>query len=362
MEEADALLVNPPDTPGAPETPAAEEPAAETSSQPRDEQGRFTTAPKAEEPEASPEAPAPAPETPEPTATPEPAPVEYPPFSYRADGQEFSFPGSAVGDKGITFKSEHIPELQQLLSAGKAAMGSVRQRLSDAAQREQAAVSRAEAAEAQAGQVLAHFEELIEKSQGQELAQSPMGQWLMDAAMNWPILKARAEAKAVELKNKAAADRLAEYERREEESRMRPLMDQALDGYIQQFGKQAGLSDQGIKEVADALKADNWRGHVFVKADYDDPARGVRQGQLAVDLNIVQDWVQRAAKWGAGRQAQPQPQAPKAPPKPAPKIPPTVGAKGARVPTPAAKIPKFNSAKEADAWFERGGYNEIDLD
>ena len=106
MAEADAALVG-----GLPEAPAPEPVAEPTvtpdadAGQPRDEKGRFTASPKAEPEAPAPvaEEPAAAPEQPvEPAASePEPPAEDYPAFSYRADGQDFHFPGSAVGEDEV---------------------------------------------------------------------------------------------------------------------------------------------------------------------------------------------------------------------------------------------------------------------
>lgn len=362
MAEADAALVAP-ETPEA--APAAEPTGQPTEGQARDEQGRFTQAPKAA-PDPSPEEPAPAPETPaEPTASAEPAaeaPADYPAFSYRADGQEFPVPGSAVGEDGVFIPKDQLPEVQQLLSAGKAAMGSVRQRLNEAAQREQAAILRAEAAEVQGQHILAHFEQLIEQSQHvQDWAQSPAALWLQQAAINWPVLKAEAKAAGIEKQREADRQALERYQQQEQQARLRPIMEQTLEQGVQHFGRQAGLGETALRDVIQALKDPRWEAVVFPAAPYDDPAQGIKQGDRVIDYGVVQEWVRRAVTWGAGRQT------PAATPKPAAKpvtpaaVPPTVATKG-KAPKSGPAIPAFKTKEEADAWFERGGYMDLDLD
>lgn len=358
MEAADAALTSTSESPEpVTETPAAE-PAEQSPGPVRDELGRFTSpAPKAE-PEAPEGDAAPAPETPgEPTAESEPeAPAEqYEPVKYRADGQDLEIPGSAVGSEGAFIPAAQLPEVLQLLSAGKAAFGSVRQRLSEAADQVKTANSRAEAAEAQAQHLLAHFEQMVESGQ--------MGQWLEAVQQNWPILKAEAKAKAIEMQNKANADRLKQYEQREEQARLRPLMDSALERSVMQRGQALGLQPDDLAEVHRALKAQHMENLVFVRAPYDDPASGIRQGELVIDYSVVDAELQRAASWAkryGGKSVTTKPTAKPEAPKPVNKVPPTVGAKGTRAPKQGSAIPAFKSTREADEWFANGGYNDID--
>ena len=353
MVEADAALTSPAE-------PTAE-PVGEPAGQARDEQGRFTS-PPTPEPEASPpEEPAEAEPTGEPAPTEEPAPAveesessaeEYAEFGYRADNQDFTIPGSAVGDDGVFIPADHVPELQNLLSAGKAAFGSVRQRLSESASREQSALKRAEAAEAQSQHVLSYIESLIE--------QGRIGDWLQQVQTNWPVLKAEAKAKGLELQAQAERDELAKYREQERTAQLRPVMDQTLEQSVLRFGTTAGLDERGMAEVYRMLREPRYESLVFVKAPYDDPAGGIRKGDLVIDYGVVEGAVRLAA---SGRVQQTKVQQAQAQNRLVPKkIPPTVGGKGAKAPKPGPVVPKFASREEADQWFANGGFNELDFD
>jgi hypothetical protein len=352
LEAADAALTaGLPDPEGEP----AAEPAAEPT-QPRDAEGRFTEKPPTEEPEAPVEgepAPEETPAEPAELPTAEPVEEELPdePFAYRADNQDFSVPGSAVGEDGVFIPAAEVPQVQQLLSAGKAAFGSVRQRLSDAAQREQVAMDRATAAEAQAQQILAHFETLIEKGQVQA--------WLENVQQNWPILKAEAKAKAVELQNQSTAKRLQEYEAREQQTRLQPLIEQTLQQSVWTQGRELGLDDRTIQAVFERLKAPEQRDLLVVSAPFDDPSGGFRKGESVMNHSLVRGALELA---GINRQPPAQQQkiaaavkANTAAAKPA-KIPPTVGGKG-RVPSPGT--PKFKTAAEADDFLLEGDLDTL---
>lgn len=357
--EADDALTSP--IPESPESPApAAEPAADA--QPRDEQGRFTSPATPAEPAAEPSAPEPAaPPSGEPAEVPpEPPPGEPEvvepdvPASYRADGQEQEIPGSAVGDDGVFIPTEQWQrEVVPLLAAGRQAQGSFRQRLSEASQREQSAVKRAEAAESQMQHILGQFETMVEKG--------TIGPWLEQVAQNWPILKAEAKARGLELQQQAERQELEQFREQQRMAQLRPVMDQTLEQNVLRYGLQAGLDEAGMTEVYSILHSPRMESVVFVKAPYDDPAAGIRQGELVIDYGVIENAVRLAAsgrkqqqvitKAVQANQAQEKRSAP----------PPTVGGKGSKVPRPGPAIPKFATAKEADAWLERGGYNELEL-
>lgn len=347
LESADAALV----ADAAPETPAETAPASE---QPRDEQGRFTSPPQSEP--AAEQAPVETPETPgEPAAAaPEveaPAEETYEPFVYRADGQDFDIPGSAVGDDGVFIPTDKIPELQQLLSEGRASRGSVRQRFSEIAQREQAAVKRAEAAEAQSQQVLSHFENLIETGKFPE--------WLQNVAQNWPILKAEAKAKALELQAQAERDELTRYREQNQMAAMRPVMDETLERTIKDYGLRYGLDADGMEQVFNLLHEPQYESLTFVRAPHDDLAAGFRKGDLVINYNTVEGAI-RLATAGRGAQQKIQ-QAVKQNQVQPVKVPPTVGGKTTKAPKPGPAVPQFKTTKEADEWFERGGFMDLEV-
>lgn len=345
----------------------SEAPAAEPEGQPRDEQGRFASP---SEPEA--EAPveeAPAEETevpvePEAAAEGEEAEAEEPdePIVYRADGQEFEIPGSAVGDDGWFIPADQIPEVQQLLASGKAFSGSYRQRLSEAAQQVEAARQETAAANAQSQHVLAHFEGLIERSQEairagtmEALLASPLGQWFLSVGQGWPILKADARTKALELASQQATKRLQEYERNEHQARIRPLMSQTVQESVWQQGQAMGLDRGTLDAVQQMLVGPGYERLLFVPAPYDDPAGAYRKGDTVIDHTVVAGALQLAAI-NRGRADQQeriaQAQRNNAAAATRTKAPPTVGAKG-RTPS-GAVIPQPKSAAEADAMLLDG--------
>jgi len=276
--------------PDAESAPATPEP--EPTAQPRTPEGRFAPkAPTADTPApADPAAPAnaaPAPPS-EPAASPEPETKaeDYPPFSYRGpDGREQTVPGALVGSDGVFFPADRLPELQHLY----AQVPALERRLTDAGRREKAAASRAEAAEAQAKAITDQIEHLIESGQ--------IGDWLQQVQVNWPVLKAEAKARGIELRSKADADRLAELEQEREAASLQPQMDEALERSVLQFGQQAGLDQAELQAVYQRLQSPRFKGLIFVRAQDDIPAQGIRKGELVIDYGVIRDEIKDAVEW-----------------------------------------------------------------
>lgn len=363
LEAADAALTTTaPDVEVTPDLPAAE-PAADAG-QPRDEQGRFASPAPTEETEA---APADQVESSEPRDEPTDAPEtegevseadDYPEASFEVDGQEIALAGTAVGDDGVFISPETWQqEVAPLLSAGRQLQGSFRQRMSDAAQQVQAAQAETAAAKAESSHVLAHFENLIEKSQDairqgtlESLLASPLGQWFLSVGQGWPILKADARTKAIEMASQNATRRLQEYEQREHAERMRPVMTQVLQDSIRRQGQSLGLDEQTLRAVEQKLLAPGYERLLFVPAPFDDPNGAFKRGETVIDHGVVAGALDLVAMHRVERQQQEKiraAQAANAAQQPVGrKVPPTVGAKGRSPGGPA--IPQPTTMKEAD--------------
>lgn len=361
LELADeALTMVTPDEAVASETPAAE-PAAE--GQPRDESGRFASPAQPEETAASADALEPV-ESVEPRDEPTDAVLadvpedDYPEASFEADGQEIALSGTAVGEDGVflspeTWSQDVVPQLQ----AARELQSTYRQRMSELAQREQASAAEVQAAKAESQHVLAHFETLIERSQDalrsqnfETILASPIGQWLLAVGQGWPILKAEARVKAIELSNQQATKRLEEYTRAEQQERVKPLMAQAVQQSIRQQGQALGLDDQTLQQVAQKLSQPGYERLLFVPAPFDDPNGLFKKGETVIDHSVVAGALDLVAMNRVQREQQQKIQAAQranAAARPVVrKPPPTVGAKGRSPGGPAVPQPK--SAKEAD--------------
>jgi hypothetical protein len=347
---------------------SASEPQEGSESQPRDDAGRFAAPPQAEsEPSTPVEAETPAPESPEtPDIEAEPEAV-YEPFRFRADNADHEIPGSQAGEDGIFIPTESLPHVQQLFAAGVAANGSVRQRLTEASQREQSANVERDAARAESAAVLQHFQKLVADSLGKPWDQSPAYDFLNNLAVNWDKLQADAKVIGMTKQNEARDRRLAEFEQKEQQSRLEPMIQSSIGNAVERYGQQHGLPSEIAQEVYKTLTSPEYRNHVVVTAGYDDPANGVQRGQLALNHTFIAAEVERIGKL-VQRFGTTSPQAKKieaakaqnAKAEQKVKTPPTVGSKGTRAPQ-GNKMPTFKTEKEATEWFMNGGYNDLDL-
>lgn len=361
LELADEALTTVTEGDDAPEAPSVE---PEAQGQPRDESGRFASPAEAEEtPPVDPTTePVESPEPrDEPTEQPDGAVAEeddYPEASFEVDGQEISLSGSAVGEDGVWFSPETwSQDVAPQLVAARELQSTYRQRMSDLAQREQAAEANVQAAKAESQHVLAHFETLIERSQDalrsqnfETILSSPIGQWLLAVGQGWPILKAEARVKAIELSNQQATKRLEEYTQREQQERQRPLMAGAVQSSVWQQGQAMGLDEQTLRQVQQKLAEPGYQRILFVPAPFDDPQGAFRKGETVIDHSVVAGALDLVAMNRVERvQQQKIAAAQRANAAQAPqqrKVPPTVGAKGRSPGGPS--IPQPKSAKEAD--------------
>lgn len=346
-------------TPAEPvETPVS--PPEPSSGPARDPQGRFASPPPAETP---------APEAGQPPSEPAVEPVDAAPFTYNADNQEITIDGSAVGEDGLFIPTAKVPEITQLLAEGHAWRGSAQRYFQEANTRQQAterraveAETRAAAAETQAKAVLAHFEQLIDASRGvppEQMLETPMGRWLMDVASNWGVLKAESKAQALELQLQARQKQVEETGRAEKDAQLRPQMDSALGNWISHYGQKAGLEKEILERLYADLKAPQYEKVLFVRADYDDPANGVRKGDLAIDHSIIEREIRRIADFVKPKA--PMVKTASARPTVAtvrPKVPPTISA--TKGPAPKKAVAKPKNKEEADEWLLYGAPDEAD--
>lgn len=327
--EAPAAPVEPPASPPAPAAPPAVAPPP-PSGRPDDTPPAIAPAPQ--EPAKAPEAAAP------PSAEP-----EFPEFSVRADGQVLSIPGSAVGEDGIFIPKSALPQVEQLLAYGQVHQGSFRQRLSESAQREQQAMARADAAEREKAAVLDRFEAMVEAHlQGR----SDLQDWLNGVAQNWPVMRAESRVKALEARNQYETQRLQQYEAQQQETQLRPIMEQRLEQALVALGERHGVETDALAQLYQRyLQTPGMLETVFPRATQDDPVSGVKAGQR-YDVQLA--LLEREVQWLGGLVKGRTPVAQKPPAKP----PPTVAAGRGPAPTAVQKVPAVKSPEEADALLD----------
>lgn len=336
----------PAETPAPAETQTPPEPS--TGAPPRDDAGRFTKqAPQAAPAAAKEAATEQSPETPgEPQPEAEPTgEAQYERFAVRADGQDLTdlFPDSAVGEEGVFFGPQSLPVLTRLIQEGIAHRGSFRQRLSESAQKEQAAAQRAEAAEAQAQAIITALDQVFT---GEEQA---VLDFINGYRNEWPVLKAKSEAARYKVQAEALSAREKELNAEREHAAQRPMMYQGLQNWVVSIGREVGLEDQDIRVLYEELADPELESVVFRQAPEDDWESGLRKGELAANLALIRQramTLQRVVT----RYRTPTQTGAKAP-APKPKVPPSVSAKGGPAPgVPKKKLPEFKNQREADEY------------
>jgi len=310
----------------------SEETQEDETDQPRDEQGRFEEQP-AEQPEEEPAAP-----------TEEPEEEVYDPFSYRADGQSYSIEGSKVGSDGVFIPTDRVEDITRLLAEGRAHSGSFRQRMADSDAREQAANTRAEAADAAKNAIMDKIEELVSKDGALE-------DFILDQRTNWPVLKAEANAESLRVQGKADKERLEQFESEQKQAKQEPIMNGMLEDSILKFGQEANLPKERMAEIYQRFTNPVYRSIAFHPSLVDDPQAGITKGQMVIDYNAIRDEVNRFRGSVAAE-----------PKREAKKPPPTISAK--KTPAPAKVAAgdkrKFATTEELDDFIMAGGFDTED--
>src|SRR3990167_3545837 len=238
----------------------------------------------AETPPAS-HAPAPEPGTGTPEEAAEPDLSTYPAFSYRAEGRGLGYPGAHQDEDGnVLFTPPAVQQLKHDLAYARAYS-----RRDAEAQRDMARESKArEAAETTLQQVLGSFDQMVEQSQGvttlEELAQTPLGQWLLGLHQTWPKLRSDAMQRGFEIRTKAQQEELDTFRQRDLDSQQRPVMLSRVDEAVRQWGQEAGLSDAEQKALVAKYHADDMLDQLFPRLKTDDPVNGLRAGQRTENL------------------------------------------------------------------------------
>ena len=329
----------------APKAPApAAQPPASDDAQPRDATGKFTTT----ETPAAPSEAAPA----EPTEAP-PEPVPAKPFSYRAYGAEHSpFTGALEAPDGkIEFPPEAAQRLRQALAEGHNAESRRR-----TAERDHGA----KLVSARSANVMLTRRAETTLQRLAELRRNPdaLQGWFQDLDRNWQILEAEVERDTLAAELQAQREAAQEQQMQQQVEALRPQMRATLEREVgQMIQAEADLSGLNPTEAAERL----WGAffdRVFQEAQQDDPNGQYRKGEILIDYDAIRAELQYEAKLrGKAAPAAPKAEPPKAPAKPvAP--PPVVASKGAGA-RPAPKVPQFKTTKDADEWFESGGYHDL---
>jgi len=269
---------------------AEETPQADTAEQVRDEQGRFASREVEEAtdtddtPEGTVESSA---DDTEEEATKEASEQVYPEFSYRADGQDVSIPGSRLGEDGMFVPTHQLPEVQRLLALGKhhlSGQGNVRwqKMASDLAQRDTTLQAERE------GKAV-----LLQKLQELVADDDAFIAFREKARQNMAVLTAQAEARtyAVQLESQQAEADTLRFESGWQAAQ--PRLQNALRDQVVALAQQHGFNLEDPEDV-ESLTAyyrsrcnDTDLRTIFPRADRDYPEYGVAKGGLLQDVRGV---------------------------------------------------------------------------
>lgn len=335
----------------APEAPAptSEAPAKadaaspdEPAAQPRDEAGRF--APKGTEeatPGTTPAAPSEAPpstEAPTPTGDA---------FTFNADGRPWTIEGATMTEKGLVVPPHRLEEMKGLLAEGIAHRGSFRKR----EQEWQTTLAKAKGErtfEVERANKL--FDVLMSN-----LDKSPeeIAEWIDGLRENRPRMLLDAERAALEAERQALTTTYGDVEQERQRQELTPRLEGTLAHYCQQFGQRYGIDPAMIQEKLGGNLA-----AVFFEADQDYPEAGVRKGEIAANLQLIENEFAFAKRVADQHAAAARAESRNAAALATPTIPPSVSGHAATPPGNRKTVPSFKTKAEADEWIESGKWRE----
>lgn len=315
-------------TPGGPATPSSEQEPPQPGTQPAPPPPEGGQA-------ASPQAPGAAADA-------------YPPLAYRAGGEEFEIPGSAVGEDGAFIPREVLGEVSRLISQGVYHERHWQQELRN---REAQATERVRAAEQKAAEAEAILSSLDRLRQA---GPEKMAEWLDGLERNWPLLMAEAKNQLLErqLQESSAAEQERQQIARGEE--LAPQIEDTLVATVEQLvgmPQYQGLDGEQFLRRLVQTRLDQ----IFTEAEYDDPSRGIRAGDVLVDYDVITSEADH--EMGLLRQAAAAAKRNAAVLAPS-GTPPTVGAGGTPAPSAERERPKFKSREEMEHWLESGAWKQ----
>ena len=340
LAEFDDQLEGPSTEPDPPADPGPEEEEAALSATAEEvpQEGEETEElPADEAPAAELEAPQPEEDT---------AP-EYQPFRPKADGREIEVEGALRGSDGSVYFPPGTWERQlQPYLADRTAW---RQKEQQYQQRIQQAEERAQGATAEQQARLQAFEAEIDK-----MLRDPdyLVEFVQDFERKAPILRAEMEKAQAIAERDRYRQGLEPYQAREQEAEMEPIKQQGLANYITAIAQDEAY--KGLQLDLEGVFQTLWENQdlAFTRAPADDPASGVRKGELAVNLKAVRTLIDREA--AALRRTRTNTQAAiEAARRNAATLnrknapPPTVGARGDVTP----QKPQSREIKDADDWI-----------
>lgn len=270
-------------------------------------------------------------------------------------------------ENGVFIRNEGLQALQDLIAEGVANRGSARQL------REQLMAENQQLRQAQQN----HPDILRAKAFNQGirnlLAAGPdaIAEWLDNFQANAPAFERDAERAVYEAEIAARDEQLTELQTEREAERLRPVLEQSLEGVVGQLARQPEFAGVDARLIAERARDPRFSAHVFYEAQPNERPMGLGAEELL--LGQGPDGTMYLMNWGLLRdefayqarllgptrtaaQAAAHNAAALGAPAPMPGMVPAAG----NPPPPAApQIPKFKTQEEADAWIKKGEWRNL---
>jgi hypothetical protein len=325
----------------------------------RDERGRFAKG-EQETVEAQPEGEAPEAGSEEATVEGEGEAAEpLPEVTFRADGQEFSFPGSEAGEDGVFIPKDQLDTARQLWAAGRTHLTTFRQKMAEKDAEVQTARQHAlkavEAANTRSNHVLEKFQELMAQWKTDP---DKVTEFFENAHVNLPVLKAEAEAKQKAKEAELKDQRLKQLEARSQAQTLIPQMRNRVAEAVVYFAKQYDLDKGPAVALYRRLSRNEGLGKIFKRG---------QDGQFQEDLGVIRDEVEYLASVAPRRSAQRKrttevneaAQKVAKGERKATRRPGVSAKKGTKAPGTEKKVEMPKNTQEADEFLSRGKYHQF---
>ena len=282
------------------------------------------------------------------------------PMEYRADGQNWQIPGSKVEEDGVFIPTDQIPNVAQLLSEGQSHRGSFRATLAGYDDQIRDLTAELEGERAALTEISDKIEELVTKPGALE-------EWVENQRQNWDTLKLNAELAKSKRATEHADARRESLEAANEAARVLPMMRESLAKAIKHWGDQAGFKEEIQQQIYNRHATQEGLDRLFPQGENGNRTENfepLREDMLFLaqtsGARPPTDPTPAPAELKKGEELQ---KAPTPQRRVRRKAPTTVAASSGKDETPAKEakaVPKFKTAEEADAWFDAGGYNDLE--
>lgn len=207
------------------------------------------------------------------------------PFTFRADGKEFTIPGAQKFPEGVYIPTEAVGKLQEHLADRRGLNDRIRQleqKLQNADPSRNEEVLRARAL---INQITALMDQGPEK----------MAEWLDNLEQNRPILEAKAQADALKRQLEQYQTRETSAQTEQQATELAGQMEAALGQHLDAVLKDPEIATLGLDSNRLKVRLYRMAEQLFGEADRDYPEYGIRKGDLTINLELLRAEVNDAA-------------------------------------------------------------------